>query len=137
MPLCVEPSGPAMPAAVDGKDDRNFLQAHVVEKIVEGPLQKCRIDGGDDLHFAAIGNASAESDGVPFGDSHVEASIGKFFHEIIEHGSCRHGGCDSDQARIIFRHFKDVRAENFWESGFVEGVGRNLPVPISKGLAPW
>ena len=53
-PIMCRSIGACEACAVDGEDDGKFLQADVVEEIVESALQECRVDGGDDLHFAAV-----------------------------------------------------------------------------------
>ena len=63
------------PGAVDGEDDRQALQADVVDDLVVGALEEGRVDADDRAH-ALGGETGGEGDGVLLGDADVEEAIG-------------------------------------------------------------
>ena len=76
--------------AVDADDDREVIQADVMEDVVQRALQECRING-DDGADALAGEAGREGDGVGFRDARVEAAFWIFVDKIFETSSLQHG----------------------------------------------
>ena len=76
------------PGAVDREDDRQTLQAHVVDDLIVGPLKERRIDG----HHGplAVGRQPrCQTDRVRFRDADVEEPIRERVLEKIQTRSCR------------------------------------------------
>ena len=88
--------------AVDADDDGEVVQADVMEDVVQGALQDCRING-DDGAEALAGEAGREGDGVGFRDACVEATFWVLLHKFFETSSLEHGRGDDGQFWMLFR----------------------------------
>ena len=75
-PWCVGPSGPVRPARSSVNVDRQVLQRHFLEDLIERALQERRVDVDDRPH-ARLGQAGGEGDGVRLADADVEEAIGE------------------------------------------------------------
>ncbi len=78
------------PSAVNSKNDRMGLQAHVVKDLVIGPLQ----EGGIDRHYrtkALGGHACCKGHCVLFRNAHVKKPFRECLGKLVESGSFRHG----------------------------------------------
>ena len=75
MPLCDAPSSPVTPARSITKIDRQLVQRHVHEHLIEGPVQEGRVDRHDrpqPTHRQAGGGGN----GVLLGDPDIEDAFG-------------------------------------------------------------
>jgi hypothetical protein len=110
------PIGAHQAAAVQGKDDGQVLQRHLVEDLVECPLQEGGVNGG---HGAEAGPSGAGGEGhrVLLADADVEKALGKAAAEGLQAGALWHGGGDGDDARIVLGRRADRRAEHLGERG--------------------
>ena len=61
-------------AAVDGENDRQILQCHVVHQLIVGALQEGRVNGDDRLQ-AFAGEAGGEGDSVLLGNADIVVAI--------------------------------------------------------------
>ena len=86
--------------AVEGEDDRQVHDGHVVEDLVEGALQERRVDRRDRLH-PLRGHAAAERHGVLLGDADVEHSIRQRLGELVEPRPLRHRRRDRHDLRVV------------------------------------
>ena len=108
------------PAAVNGKNNRQFLQTNIMHDLIVSSLQKSRINGND-------GNQSfhrqtgGKSYRMLFRDTHIIKTFGKFLTELIQPCALAHCGGNSHNAGIGTRQFDHCLAEYFrigWNVGW-------------------
>ena len=88
--------------AVDADDDREVIQADVMEDVIQRALEECGIDGDDGAEPLA-GEAGREGDGVGFRDACVEATFRIFVDKFFETSTLEHGRGDDGQFWMLFR----------------------------------
>ena len=87
--------------AVDADDDREVIQADIMEDVVQRALQECRING-DDGAEALAGEAGCEGDGVGFRDACVATTFRIFVDKFFETSTLEHGRGDDGHFRMLF-----------------------------------
>lgn len=123
-------------APVEGEDDVKILEAHVMEDLVEGPLEEGGVNG-DDGDEPLHGEPGGEGDAVLLGDAHVEEPVrepGGVFVQARARPHGRRNGRDpgsSEASRIMVRPKISV-----YEGG-ASGLTKTAPVSRSKGPTPW
>ena len=85
-PWWVGPSSPTRPGAVHREDDRQPLQADVVDDLVVGALQEGRVDRGDRAR-ALEREPGGEQHRLLLGDADVEVALGHRRLEDVEAGA--------------------------------------------------
>ena len=75
-PWCVGPSGPVSPARSSVNDDGQVLERHLLEDLVEAPLQERAVDVHDRPQ-PGLGLPGGEGDRVDLADAHVEEPVGE------------------------------------------------------------
>ena len=90
------------PGAVDGEDDRELLQTHVLDEHVEGALEEGRVES-DDGTQPADREPGGEDDGVRLGDADVVEPLRKALLEALEARALGHGRGDRDDALVPLR----------------------------------
>ncbi len=108
--------------AVHAEDDRELLQADVVDDRVEGALEKRRVDGADRL-VSLGGEASREDDRMLFGNTDVEVAFRMMRPEKIEGGAIGHGRGNGDDLLIVVGELHKGVGENFGVSDLACGLG--------------
>ena len=103
---------------VDGKAHRKFLQGHVMDDLVIGPLQEGGIDRAERLE-AFRGKPRRKGYRMLFGDPHIEHAFGEMLGELVQAGARRHRRRDGNNLLVLFR-FGDQRL------GKDTGVGRRI-----------
>ena len=84
------------PASVKNKDAVEIREAHIVDNLVDGPLDERGVNR-DDRNHTAGGKPRRKSDRVFLGDSHVEKPLGKMPRKRIQTrplGHRRRYACD-------------------------------------------
>ncbi len=108
-------------AAIHAKDDREVLEADIVDDGVKRALEKGGVDGAKGLE-AARGEAGGEDDGVFLGDADVEVAGGVVGAKEIERGAIGHGGGDGDDLRVFVGQFDEGVGEDLGVGGLAAGV---------------
>ena len=106
-PWWVLPSSPTSPARSMHDGDRQRLDRHVVDQLVERALKEGRVDRDHRLP-AFLGHSRRHDDRVLFCDAHVVDAIGKMLADLGESGALEHRRADRDDLRV-FRHHRDQR----------------------------
>ncbi len=75
------------PAPVQNKPDRKVLPADIMRNMVEGTLQKSRINN-DERFDPLSGHTTGKSHSMPFGDPHIEDSVWVGFLNFRQTGVC-------------------------------------------------
>ena len=83
-----------------------FLQRHIVDNLVVGPLHKRGIDVAE-RHHALRGKSRGEGDGVLLGDTHVETTVGHGLHHNIQRATRWHCGSYAHYLGIFPCKFED------------------------------
>ena len=91
--------GAGQAGAIEQERDRQILQRHFLENLVEAALQERAVDI-DDRPQAGFGLPGGERDGVRFANAGVEKPIGKRFADRLQLVSLAHGGGQHGDARI-------------------------------------
>ena len=85
--------------AVDREQHRGVVLAHVVDRLVERPLEERRVQRHDRAH-AAEGEARGERHRVLLGDADVDEPLGVRRLELRQAGAGRHAGGDPDDPPV-------------------------------------
>ena len=97
------PVGANQPAAIEREKHRQLLNRHVVNDLIDRPLQERRVDA-DDRPQPVAGHPRGRSHRVLLGDAHIVGAIGKLFLEAElqtrQPGPLQHRGRDGDDAII-------------------------------------
>ena len=67
---------PDKTSAVDAECNREFLNRHIMNHMIVGPLQEARINGHKRTE-AVFGHTSGKGHGMAFGNTHVEHPVGQ------------------------------------------------------------
>ena len=90
--------------AVQTKHDGEAEQGDVMDDIVVCPLHEGRVDIAERLH-SLFGHTARESGGMPFGNTHIEGTVGHGVHQLVHGAAGGHGGGYSDDFRIFLCQF--------------------------------
>jgi len=119
--------GPDDAGPVEHEGDRQFLDPHVMDQLVIGPLQEGAVDG-DHGPQAIAGHARRQGDGVLFGDAHVDALVRNGLLQQIEARARRHRRRDADHAPVLLAELDEGLSEDLAVAGGFGTLG-------GKGLA--
>ena len=103
-------------AAIQGEQDRQVLDRHVVYQLVVGALQKGRIDRDHRMH-AFGGHAGGQGHGVLFGDADVEVPVRVALCEFDHSGAFAHRWRDRGEPFVAFGGLAQPVAENLGIAG--------------------
>jgi hypothetical protein len=87
--------------AIDRENDRQVLQAYIMNYLVVGALQERRVDGHD-RDESPGSQASGQRHGMLLADANVKHSLGKSPGNRGEARSIHHRGTDGHHALILF-----------------------------------
>ena len=104
------------PGAVDGEDHVEPRQGAVDGHLVDGALQKRRVDGHDRL-LAARRQAGGHAHRMLFGNAGIDEPVGELLGERRKPRAVLHGGRDGHDVRVLPRLAHDGLAEHV-------GIGR-------------
>ena len=100
--------------AVQGKDNGQFLQSHIVDQLVISALQKRRVNGHHGFE-AFTGQARSKRHGVLLCNADVVVTTGKAFTEGHHARAFSHGGRDGHQAWVFVCHVAQPLAKHLGE----------------------
>ena len=87
------------PRAVQDEDDRQAVQRHVHDRLVEGPLEEGRVDA-DHRALASHREAGREGHRVLLADADVEDAVRELAGKVEKAGRGGHGGRDGDHVGV-------------------------------------
>ena len=89
---------------VQGKKDRQLLQADIMNNLVIGPLQKSRINGYN-RPIAGAGQAGGKGNGVLLGYTNIKKTLRELPGKKVQSRARRHGGGYCQYFFIFFGKF--------------------------------
>jgi hypothetical protein len=120
MPWWLGPLSPVIPCAVEGEDDGQSVERHVVDHLVPCAVQEGAVDR-DDRAQATHRHAGGTGDGVLLGDAHVEEPVREADLERDQPGRSCHRSRDRNQLGVGLGLLDD-------------GLRERLRVPGGHGL---
>ena len=117
------PVGPNHAGPIHTEEDRQILDANIVDHLVKGPLQEGGIDR-DHRARPLAGHACRHGHGVLFGNAHIHILVRQLGLEFIQAGAGGHSGRDRHNSRIVFRKCNQGFCKNFGVAGRRGLVGR-------------
>ena len=96
---------------VDRKAHRQILDGHVVDNLVIGALEECRIDGAEGAH-ALRGKAGSKGHPMLFGDPDIKGLFGMGLGKSVDASAGRHGGGNRADTRIAVGELGERFSEN-------------------------
>ena len=119
---------------VNGKHHRKVLDAHVMEDLVIGPMQK---GGIHRKHRPKPRRSQTGRKGNPMGlrNPHIKKTIREHILEPLQACPVRHGCRDSHQPLIPISHFPHHRRKNVGIIGLAPLLRRQSRLDL-KGLGP-
>ena len=108
--------------AIDREQHVEILQRDIVNQLIVGALQECRINR-DDRFQTIAGHAGGERHRVLLGDGDIVIAIGEALRKLHHAGAFAHGGRDADEFRFLRGHIAQPAAEHililgtFWMPG--------------------
>ena len=121
--------GPDNSSPIKHKRDRQVLDAHVVDELVEGPLQKGAVNGHHGFQ-TLTGHAGGHGDGVLFGDAHIEILVGAGFFKQVEARARGHRGRNPNHGGVLLAEFDQGLAEDL---AVARGLGLTRGVGLARG----
>ena len=98
--------GAGQAGAVQAERHRQVLQGHLLEDLVERPLQERGVDVHDRPH-ARLGQAGGEGDRVRFADAGVEEAVGEVGPHLFQLVALAHGRRDDRDLRVVLHRLVD------------------------------
>ena len=108
---------------IQAEEDRQLLNADVVDNLVKGSLQEGGVNCRDGAH-PLTGQTGGQGNGVLLGNPHVDVLVRQLFLQLVKAGAGGHGGSDADNFRIIFRQLDQGFGEYLGVAGGLGLVGR-------------
>jgi len=108
--------------AVHAEDNRELLQADIVNDGIERALQERRVNGADRLK-SLRSEAGGEDDRVLLGDAHVEVPFGMMRAEKIKRRAVGHGRGDGDNFFVFVGELDEGICEDLRVSDLAGGLG--------------
>ena len=90
--------------AVQAKYDGEAEQGDVMDDIIVCPLHEGGVDVAERLH-SFFSHTARESGCMPFGNTHIEGTVGHGVHQLVHGAAGGHGGGYSDDFRIFLCQF--------------------------------
>ena len=90
--------------AVQAKYDGEAEQGDVMDDIIVCPLHEGGVDVAERLH-SFFSHTARESGCMPFGNTHIEGTVGHGVHQLVHRAAGGHGGGYSDDFRIFLCQF--------------------------------
>ena len=107
---------------VEHEGDGQVLNAHVVNQLVEGALQKGAVDRYHRLE-AFAGHASRHGHGVLLGDAHIEILGRKSLLQQIQAGAGGHGSGNTHHGGVLFAELHQRLAKHLAVAGRLRLAG--------------
>jgi hypothetical protein len=92
--------------AIQREDDRQVLEAHFLEDLVEAPLEERRVDIDDRPH-PGLGHARGEGDRVALADPDIEEPIGEILADFLQLVPLAHGCGQDGDFRVVLHGLVD------------------------------
>ena len=100
--------------AIETKHHGQLQYGHIVNNVVVGALHERGVDVTEGLQ-SFFGQSGREGDGMAFGYTYVESTVGHSFHQDVHRTTTGHGGCHSHNALVFTGQLEQRTSEDILE----------------------
>jgi hypothetical protein len=109
-------------AAVNGEDYRQILDAHIVNDLIEGPLEEARVNDNEG-NEPLSSQPGSEGDGMLLTNADIEDALGKFASSNSKASSVEHSSGNGHYSAIIPHQAKGSSTKYFAIGGSDVSLG--------------